>query len=307
MKKALMLFPVALLVCLYLFFPFNDLGDLVAAQIAEKSQGQVAVTFDRLGVSLVPQPGLDMDNVTVEGSGFPPLIMKGLHLSPNIAGLLSFKPGVNVQARGLFGGDVAVSTRGGDKVAATNQRKQIVNIDLENLDLGELSAVGQIPIKAKGLLSGSINSQVDPGFTDAPVGELELRGDKVVISDTVVPTQLGPLALPNINIGPIELIGRSDSKGLVEISRATLGKQGSDLSLQASGKFDMRFDKFGASISPRMGSYDFNVKLQVTEAVRQKLGAYLAILQAYQTTPNSYSFRIAAQSPNVPPNISRAQ
>src|ERR1700683_2627987 len=94
---------------IYFFFPFNDLGDLVSGKISEATQGQVFVDFEKLDLSLFPQPGLALSKVVIENPFTPALTAKYISVAPNLLSLLAFKPGVSIRARGFLGGDVDLS------------------------------------------------------------------------------------------------------------------------------------------------------------------------------------------------------
>ena len=59
-KFVLMVFSA--LIFTFLLFPFDDLGDLVTAQVAKLTNNQVYVQFDRMNVGIL-DPGLQLKNV----------------------------------------------------------------------------------------------------------------------------------------------------------------------------------------------------------------------------------------------------
>jgi type II secretion system protein N len=300
-KKKVTLFSLLTLFFLYFIFPFNDLGDFVALKVSEATNGQVFVGFDTLDINLIPEPGIAMSNVQVETPFTPKLTAKNLSLAPNIAGLLSFKPGINAFAKSLLGGNVELSTRGGDK-STGGKLKQKISLDLDKLSLQEVSDLAQLPLKITGNISGSLDSQIDLEFADQPTGEVNIQMEKVQLPESSLNTQMGPLELPHLNLNNINLEGHAD-KGSLDISKLLIGKPGGDFYANASGKVDVKFEKFGATVAPRFGAYDFNVKMQVGEEFKSKLGAYLSLLQNYQTAANSYSFRVSGANFYAPPKL----
>jgi type II secretion system protein N len=290
---------------LYLLFPFNDLGDLVASKVSEMTGGQVFVNFDTLNLSIIPQPGLALTNVNVETAFTPKLTAKSLSVAPNVTGLLTFKPGVSIYAEELLGGDVSLSTRGSGKTAA-GKMKQKLSLELENLNLSEIAKLAQLPMRLTGNISGNMESNFDMDFSEQPTGTLQLQASKVVLPDSSINTPIGPLALPKLNLNDIVLESKAD-KGVFEISKFVVGKPGGDLYASVTGRMDMRITKSGAEVYPQMGQYDLIVRLQVGEAFKQKMGMYLGILQAYQNAANSYAFRMMGQNMYAPPNISKVQ
>jgi type II secretion system protein N len=302
---------MALLLGLYVFFmyflfPFNDLGDLVSTKISEATQGQVFVDFDNIDLSLVPHPGLALSKVTIETPFAPALTAKSLSVAPSILGLLSFRPGVNVHASGFLGGSLDMTAGVGDKTQTTpSHRKQKISLDMSELSLSSMAKLASLPLRFDGAISGSLDSQVDPDFSEQPTADLDLQASKTVIPEGNINTPLGPIGLPRLNMGDVIIQGHAD-KGQIEISKLVAGRPGGDLYATATGRVDLKMSKSGGSVQPQVGAYDLTVKLQVGESVKQKLGSFLGILQNYQTTANTYAFRVSAPNTFSPPNLTKS-
>ncbi len=291
---------------LYWLFPLNDMGDFVAVKVSELTARQIFVNFDTLQFNLVPQPGLALSNVIVETPFTPAITAKYLTASPSIMGLFSLKPGVSVHAEGLLGGEVDVVTRGGDKNPA-GKRKQKIDLDISGLNLLEVSKFAQLPLNISGSLSANVNTQLDVDMVEQPQGNIELHAEKAVIGESSIMTpMMGPVAIPRINLQDIVLEGLAD-KGAIQVSKLTIGKPGSDIFLNATGRFEMRFEKVGTDVQSRLGAYDLLIKLSVGDTFKQQVGTYLMLLASYATAGNSYSFRISGPNIYSPPNISKAQ
>jgi type II secretion system protein N len=302
-KRKAAIFLLLYLVFLYFLFPFNDLGDLVAQKVSDATSGQVFVNFDTLDLNLFPEPGVALKNVTVETAFTPRLSAKLLTLAPSIAGLLSFKPGVNAHAESLFGGTVNLSTRGGEK-SSQGKLKQKISLDLSKINLADLVDLAQLPMKLTGLLSGSLDSQLDLDFIDQPSADMNISMAKVQLPESSLNTPMGPFDLPKLALNDILLDGHAD-KGSIDVSKLSIGKPGGDFYATATGKFDCSFQKLGNNISPRPGAYDFTVRMQVGDEFKNKLGVYLGLLQSYSSGPNAYAFRITAANVYVPPTLSK--
>jgi len=290
---------------LYLLFPFNDLGDLVASKVSELTSGQIFINFDTLDLSIVPQPGLELTNVNVETAFTSRLTAKSLSVAPNVAGLLTFKPGVSIYAEELLGGDISLSTRGSGKTAA-GKTKQKLNIELENLNLAEIVKLTQMPIRLTGDLSGSVDSNFDIDFTEQPSGTIQLEASKVIMPDSSVNTMMGPLSLPKLILNDIIFESKAD-KGIYEISKFIIGKPGGDLYANATGRIDLKVLKSGTEVYSQLNQYDLTVKFQVGEAFKQKLGIFLSFLEKCQASTNSYSCRFVGQNLYGPPSITKVQ
>lgn len=305
-KKRIALYFAMVTVFLYFIFPFNDLSDLVTAKVSEATAGQIYVGFDKLDLALLPTPGLSLHNVLVDSSYFPELKAKYLSASPSILGLLTFKPGVTIRGEEILGGDLVLSTRGGDKTPA-GKTKQKVELDFDNLKLSDLIGLLDAQVKLSGQASGHLYSQVDPEFGEQPTGTVTLNLNKVLLDESDLNLQGMPLRLPKINVNQVELAAKLD-KGSLDISKLNIGKAGSDISAQVTGKVNYMLDKQGGTVISRPGSYDLNIKFQISEALKQKVGVYLTLLQQYQVAQNTYSLKIAGNGFYGPPTqISKGQ
>ena len=287
---------------MYLLFPFNDLGDFVATKIAQVTQSQVIVDFDSLTFSFFPQPGLSLTNVSVETPFTPSLTAKYLEVAPSIMGLLALKPGVTVRAEDLLGGDLTLSTRGGDKISGSKM-KQKVSLDLSRLNLGNISKVANLPMKVEGFISGSVDSQVDPDLGEQPTADMTGRFEKVVFPEGTLLTPAGPLPVPTININDVSFEGHLD-KGTLDVTKLVLGRPGGDLYVNLNGKVDVKVVK-GGLVPVIVGGYEFNVHVQLGDVLKKSFGLYLPLLAAYQAAGNTYAFSMTGTGTNSPPSLGR--
>lgn len=284
---------------LYLLFPFNDLGDLVSSKVSEATGGQLYVTFDKLDISMFPSPGLALENVFVESVFFPGIKAQSLSASPSILGLMTFKPGVTIRGDKVLGGDFVLSTRGGGKTS-NGKLKQKVDFEFENFKLTDIIGLLDAPIRASGFLTGEFHSQVDPEFSEQPSGDIKLNIKQALIEESDFTVQSMPLSIPKMNLDPIEIDAKSD-KGNIEIKKLSIGKPGQDFSAQVNGRIQINFQKQGTNVFPAAGPYDLNIKLQIGEVVKQKLGPFLSLLNTYSTAQNTYSIKIAGNGFYGPP------
>lgn len=290
---------------LYFMFPFNDLGDFAEAKISEMTSKQVQVNFEKLDLALVPQPAMALSNVSVSTPATPSLTAKSLSIAPSLTGLMSFKPGVKISAEGILGGEIDLSTKGGAKMAS-GKRKQEFDIDLSDISLASLLEMSQAPVKITGSLSATVDGELDPEFAEQPTADINMKVKKISFNESAITTGLGPILLPKVDIEAAEFEGKAD-KGSIQIAKLILGKPGQDLYANISGRMDLRMDRMGPSVYPRLGAYDLTIRLQLGESVKQKLSSFLGLLSSYSNGPNSYSFRAVALNPYAPPQLSRAQ
>ncbi len=300
-KRKILIFVGLTLILTYIFFPFNDLSDLVTSKVSELTSGQVFVGFDNLNLSLLPSPGLSLSNVFLEMPAVPPLKAKSITARPSIVGLLTFKPGIAIQAEDFLGGDLSLSTRGGDK-NSIGKRKQKVDVDFSSLKLGEILSMLDLPVRVTGQAAGTFTSMIDLDMTDQPSGDVQLNLSKVVMDETDLNLQGMPLSLPKVSLNQVDMEGHLD-KGSLEITHLNVGKPGQDLSAQVSGHMNLQFVKQGQSVNAIPTNYEFYVKLQVGESLKQKIGPYLGILQSYMVAQNTYSIKLSGPNFYAVPNM----
>ena len=92
------------LVFLFVLFPFDDLGDLVSSQVAKISGNSLYVQFEKLKMSIIPQPGVQLDEVFVESARMPALSASEIVITPSISGMIQKKPYGHVSAKGFSKG-----------------------------------------------------------------------------------------------------------------------------------------------------------------------------------------------------------
>lgn len=310
-KKKIGFFLLSFLVFLYFLFPFNDMGDYVANKITQVTKGQVFVKFDTLDIGLIPQPSLELSKVVVDSAFVPELNIGRLAVSANLAGLLTFKPGVNMAANQLMGGDLYISTRGGDKVVVNkkpiDRNKQKVFVEIAKIDLAQASRAAQLPLSLSGKLSGDIESHLDPEFQEQPSMNVDLKVSKALLPGGNLNTPFGPLPLPRLNLNNIVLKAAMDNKpnkkDSLQITNFQLGKRGGDIFALVNGKIDVRFSRIGNNIRPNFGSYDLTVKLQIGPKAQGSLGPFLGFIKAHQKGGNNYAFRMTGTNFNQPPRL----
>jgi fucose permease len=69
----------------------------------------------------------------------------------------------------------------------------------------------------------------------------------------------------------------------------------------------LTFNKLGTMVTPVIGAYDLNIKLQLSETLKQKLSSYLGLLQTFQVATNTYSIKLAGNGFFGPPQITKGQ
>lgn len=298
----------ATLVFAVALFPYSDLGDLVTAKVAALTANQVYLKFDDMGLNLIPQPGFELRKVVVETPFLPALAAEELAISPSIWGLLSFRPGVSARAKGMFGGAVSLSTHGGS-LTEGGSRRQVVSLASSHTDLTQLAKFALLPLALKGQLSVDSDLTLDPGFGEQPTGELHLEINKFQLPAGSVATPLGPLSLPELSLGKIELSGKL-SEGRFNIESAKFGAAKEDLAGTLKGNLVVRVDKRGLQPAFSTGPYEFEIEVTVQPGFAQRASLFLGFLDAYKkpaaagSSGNRYALKMSGVDFNNPPRMS---
>ena len=303
-KKMLALALASALFFSIVFFPYDDLSDLISELIAKNSQNQVFVQFDQLGIGFLP-PSVKMSNVEVDTPLLPTLKAGALYLAPSIAGFLAFSPGFSATIQDVLKGDLSLSYRGGKKVN-NDLRMQKVSLDVSKVDLSELSKYASLPCKLEGPLSMQVDSEVDPSFVEQPDGEYELSSGKLRVNPCVLVLQRLPFPIPNINLSQIKIRGTIKA-GVLAIEEGVLGKAGDTLHGRFKGRLGIRLVRSGSQVIPDISSYEFKLDLNIDKSAEKSLGVYLIPFDSYKTVTGAgarYALTLSAPNTQTPPNAS---
>lgn len=300
-KFVLMIFSA--LIFAFLLFPFDDLGDLVTAQVAKLTGNQIYIQFDRMNVGVI-DPGLQLSNVYLEAANMPPLSAHELTFTPSIMSLINKKPAGSLSAKGLFKGNIEVSLKPGGK-SENGVEKQKIQLSAQKLALADLRELANLPIALKGQLNVTSSATADLGLQEQPDMDLSLKVDKFELPSGNVNTMMGPLALPEVKLTSLELKGRLSS-GRFQIEDCSIGKEGDELRGTIKGGIALQLKMTEGLITPLIGAYDFTIDLNVKRGLQDRAALFLSFLDQYKTPTNDgahFQFRVSATSPFMPPNI----
>ncbi len=304
-KLKIITFLVAALFFIAMLFPFGDIGDLVTAQISQATQNQVYVSFERLDLAVVPQPGLKMTDVRLETSALPGVEMSQLFVSTSILGLITFRPGIAAIAEGLAGGNLAFSTRGGE-YNKNGVRKQVLSLNAQKLNLEQVLEMLKANLQIKGSISAEGTSTVDFSFADQPEGQLELSTQDLNLDGAQIPTPMGAFPLPRVKISQIRLEGNLNQGRLI-ISRGEIGGSKSDVvSGTISGQVELRFNPSPSGVQLMPGGYNLAIKLKAKPEFEREAGLLLGFVERYKRSGSGfsdYAFRISSQNLQSPPSL----
>jgi type II secretion system protein N len=304
-KFKFVLMILSALVFAFFLFPFDDLGDLVTAQVAKLTGNQVYLLFDRMNVGVM-DPGLQLSNVYLETSSMPPLSAQEITVTPSVMSLINKKPAGSVSAKGLFKGSVEISLKPGGK-SENGIEKQKIQLTAQKLALADLRELASLPMALKGQLSVTSSATADLAFQEQPDMDISLKVDRFELPSGNVNTMMGPLALPELKLASLELKGRL-SAGRFQIEDCSIGKEGDELrgSIKGGVALQLKYSD-AAGLNPLLGAYDFTIDLNIKKGLQDRAALFLSFLDQYKTVTTDgahFQFRVSATSPFMPPNIS---
>lgn len=303
-KKEIFIAVVCYVLFSILIFPYSDLSDLVTEKVAEQTQGQVFLSFDDLGLAFLP-PGVNLSEVSVETGFMPQMKMSNLSLAPSIAGLLAFKPGFVARAEGLFGGDVDLTYKTGEKITDELNMQQVF-LEMSGTQLKPLSKLANLPLEVRGTGNIEFDGQIDPGFGKQPESEIKLQLKNILIPAGTVPTPLGPLAIPTVKFKKIDMEGRLVNGELI-IEKGSVGDDDDDIRGSLTGNVDVKFVRQGNQVIPVLGGYNLKLDMTLTRGAEKNFGIFLSFIDKFkQLTGNGarYPIQLKGSSFQVPPEMS---
>jgi type II secretion system protein N len=293
---------------LVLLFPYDDLSEVVSTMIAERTNNQVLLQFDRLSFEVFPLPALSVQNVAVESSFLPSLQASRISLAPSISGFLSFRPGFTASIHDVWNGraNVEMMTLKKNEQGAPTQS---LNLHIERIDLNKANEALDLPLKLQGTVGGDSRLVIDPSFATQPEGEVTLLIKELRFPSGTVPTQMGPVNLPGLSWNHVQIKGRL-SGGKMTLEQAELGSASDMVNGTLKGDIEVKLDPRGAGqVGLKFGAYSLLVDLSVNAKVEKDLTLFVALLGSYKsatTTGARYKFKVAGQQFGLTPSISPA-
>lgn len=291
-------------VFLFLLFPFDDLSDLISSQVSKLSNNSVYLQFDKLKMSIFPQPGVKMDQVYIESLRTPTLSAQELVITPSISGLIQQKPYGHVSAKGLLKGDIDVQVGKGAKTENGLERHR-VEVTAKKVSLHDIRELAHLPVLLKGQVNLQTTALADLSFQEQPEVELDLSINKFELPPSNVNTPMGPLTLPDLKLTSVELKGRL-AAGRFIIETGTIGKPGDELYGTIKGDISLTINNRNGAIAPQVGAYNFEVDLRTRKSFQDRAALFLTFIDSYKTPTSEggqYKFKLTATNPMMPPNI----
>jgi type II secretion system protein N len=288
----------------FLLFPFDDLGDLVSTQVSKLTNNQVFVQFDRMKMGVVPNPGLQLQNVYLETTSLPPLTANEITFTPSISGLIAQKPSGSLAIKGFLKGNVTASLQPAKKSDNGVERHK-VEITAQQLNLADIKDLLGLPLSLKGRVDLNSQALADLTLTEQPDMDLVLHIDKFELPTGNVQTPMGPLTLPEIKLKSVDLKGRL-SAGRFIIEEGVLGQDGDELKGTVRGSMALQLKLTPQGLTPLIGSYEFMIDLTVKPGLQERATLFLSFLDQYKFPAQGatrYAFKLSAANAYDPPNM----
>lgn len=295
-------------VFLFVLFPFDDLSDLISSLVSKVTNNAVYVQFERLKMSLFPQPGVEMDQVYIESIRTPALSAQELVITPSIRGLIQQKPFGHVSAKGLLKGDVDLEVGKGARSDNGVERHRI-EVTAKKVALHDLRELANLPVLLKGQLNLQTTALADLTFQEQPDVDIDLTISKFELPPANVETAMGPLTLPDLKLSTVELKGRL-AAGRFIIETGTIGKPGDEVYGTIKGNIGLNIVNQGGGFSKQIGAYDFQIDLNTKRSFQERAALFLSFVDSYKTPTTEgaqYKFKVTASNPMMPPSIGSAR
>ncbi|MGZ3775493.1 MAG: type II secretion system protein GspN [Pseudobdellovibrionaceae bacterium] len=303
-KGKIFLMVFSSIVFLFLLFPFDDLSDLISSLVSKVTNNGVYVQFERLKMSLLPQPGVKMDQVYIESIRTPALSAQELVITPAVRGLIQQKPYGHITAKGFLKGDLNVEVGKGARSDAGVERQRI-EVSAQKVSLHDLRELANLPVLLKGQLNLQTTALADWTFQEQPDVDIDMTISKFELPPANVDTAMGPLTLPDLKLSTVELKGRL-AAGKFIIETGTIGKPGDELYGTIKGNIGLSIVNQGGIFAKQIGAYDFEIDLKTKRSFQERAALFLTFVDSYKTQTSDgaqYKFKVSASNPALPPSI----
>jgi type II secretion system protein N len=186
-----------------------------------------------------------------------------------------------------------------------------IEVELEELDVGQTPLAGMIGLPLTGILNGTAELVLPEGQLANANGKVELRMEGLVIGDGKAKIK-NAIAIPAVNAGELELEAEAE-EGKLEIRRFTL--RGPDIEVTLDGRIRLR-DPFDSSLAELSLSFKFSDAYRnKSDVTRGLLGAPSSTVpgafdldpqnRAAKSPDGSYGWRVTGALSNLRFNPSR--
>lgn len=295
----------SVIVFLLMLFPFNDLTDLVTSQVSQLTKNSVYVQMDELELSAFPT-GIRVGNLLIETSQFPAIRTQQLTVSPSVMSLINKRPAGSMEADGFLDGSLRLNLGPGSKTDSGIDRQKL-EITGQKINLAKARELASINLPFKGTLNIESSALADLSFSEQPDLDLNLEISKFELPPANVETPFGPLTLPELKLGQIQLKGRL-SNGRFQIEQGTLGKAGDDIVGTIKGGIGLQIVNRGGTITPQLGAYSLEIDMTTSAAFTEKASLFLTFVEQHKKAApqgaSRYAFKVSAAGPQSPASVS---
>jgi len=214
---------VSILVCLYLTFPADVMGQRLSHELRKQTKGQINLSFESF--DLAGPNGIEAEGVDIKMGQRDPIHVDSLSTHVQWLSLFTLSPALEAEV-GLGAGTVQLEV-------APQGAGMDIGVDIDQLNLESPPILGKyagLPIR--GIISGG----VDSGWTDS-IRTLKGEGTITLQKVSVGPGKVVGVTIPAISLGDIEL-GLTADKGVVEIK--SYKQSGGDFQTKVSGGVELR-------------------------------------------------------------------
>lgn len=303
-----------------LIFPYDDLSGLLSSVIARGTQNQVYVQFDKLGIDIIPSPGLSLENVEIDTPLANGIEAGSLTLSPSIPSLLVAKLGITTRLTDFLNGRFSLSYNSKNSLTSVDGSGDY-EISGENLDLSRVAKVMNLELPLRGRISIDAEGSIDLKFEEPARADFDVTGEQVQLMPTMLNIpNFGPMNLPGLTLSQMSAKGRflpqerggtrNQMAQELVLEEVILGTEKDPLQARVRGKVQVNLLRSAAGIRALPGSYELRIQITARPAAQKDFGLFLSFLDSHkkETAAGSlYQFRVAANSTTQPPAITTLQ
>ena len=219
----------------------------------------ISLNFNKSSGSFFP-PSISMYDIHIHADSFKePLHVDKLKLAPSLFKWLSLVQAwkISLTKEGLpihF-----IISRKTVKKNKTKQKELYVNVYSSLLNMQVFKS-----FLSNFNINGNIQFDLEMEGREADIfngeGSLQIRGKRIQILESKVPTNLGPLQLPNL-AWKEAVVQASVSKNKLRLEKVVLGSDEDDFFLQLRGDMDIRLNRGRVHI----GSYDLQLFIETVQ------------------------------------------
>lgn len=288
-------------------FPVDDLNDMITTQVSKLTGGRVYLQFDKLDLGFVPL-SLTMEKMSLDLPGLSTLNINQLEVYPSVVNLLLQKPAGEIQAQGVFRGNLTASLSPGKKLE-NGAPSQDIEIDASQIQLAELRQFLRLPVAIRGRADLKAKGYLDLTFSAPPDISAELQSPDLELSSSTVNTVMGPLNLPDLKVSRLNFKGRLSNNQLL-VEETNIGKETDEILGNVKGQLGLELKPMNGGVFPIMGNYNYKVDLRVKKSLEDRAKLFLMLVDAHKRPEGAdsrFRFNIVGDARNGSFNINALQ